>query len=641
MHNILTVLGLIILVTPFLLLTRARDKRTALATISILVLSLHLTVGLVLQALTLFTYTAVLSIHSFIAVGVVIWFFYCRTNKEPSGQRKSEVLSETTLLARFRSKAIGYVSILAHCFSGRRARLGKVSFRISWVVIVVTGILFLTFYQVHFSYTGTVRTLSQHTHVENVSYPYPYYSDEWIAAAYANQAIETGSLPLENPLNPDYKQTNFFVPFHSLIAEVSMLVSINPLTQWAFLSTAFGIVLALNVMLLVHAITSSYIASSVSALWIPYILNGANIPMHWYLIPFTFTLIVVLLMFTLMVFKKPYWSYGGMVLTGILYPPLLVPLLPIFLFLIFTSHTKKRNLFFIGGVLLLSFSAMMVVLVAQSHIYFSQAIQMIFDASIRNTLTGDSAPELYIWRIVPQLALVCSIFAVTYVWKRTPWLFLPLVTGLLLWFTYSQYPLRFVIGYARIVGFTSVLLVVFSGIGLWRIWEYLRGQFPVPKLARNEVGIAILAIIFFILSFGYTENTNWMKIKLSPAYGSGKTVSPASPANMYLTDSDLSLFSNYSYKRFLSPPWKGLVIGAMTNNYPLQTKASAMGVNILDYNKFSRSSCDKQADFARTSSIDYVLGVISQECQYFKEVAQGSDGLVLYKFNDIEFKNND
>jgi hypothetical protein len=133
-----------------------------------------------------------------------------------------------------------------------------------------------------------------------------------------------------------------------------------------------------------------------------------------------------------------------------------------------------------------------------------------------------------------------------------------------------------------------------------------------------------------MFSFSYTQNEQWNELKLN-SIDSDNKLSPNPPASSYLTDEDLILFKNIHHSRFLSTSWKGLVIGAATENYPLDSKSSTVTVNILTSGQFMSSSCVIKSNFAVQYGIDYVY-LDSFDCKGFNLVGKSSEGFYLYRF---------
>jgi hypothetical protein len=104
---------------------------------------------------------------------------------------------------------------------------------------------------------------------------------------------------------------------------------------------------------------------------------------------------------------------------------------------------------------------------------------------------------------------------------------------------------------------------------------------------------------------------------------------PAPPVTRYLRDDDLKLFSDFSKKKFISPQWKGLVLGVTTGNYPLDSKPSMVTNNILSYDVFNSAVCEQKQKYIDTHKIDLVYSA-STTCAGFKEIGKTSENLHLY-----------
>ena len=136
-------------------------------------------------------------------------------------------------------------------------------------------------------------------------------------------------------------------------------------------------------------------------------------------------------------------------------------------------------------------------------------------------------------------------------------------------------------------------------------------------------------VFFFVSAFFYTPRDNWEDLKLYSLIDDG-VFSPASPANNYLVEDDLRLFEGISGKRFLSFPWKGLVIGVATHNYPLETKPATLTNKKFSFSKFMNSNCEDKISIARMEEIDYVYS-FKFDCPGFELKGSSSEGAYLYE----------
>ena len=235
--------------------------------------------------------------------------------------------------------------------------------------------------------------------------------------------------------------------------------------------------------------------------------------------------------------------------------------------------------------------------------------------------------------IISPLILLFSVIGLFVVIKKKLFIILaPVLTGLFLWWFYSLSSFFIVIDYARVVVITSILLVMLSGFGFQETAKVIMKRYP--KIVNNKVVFyfKIIAIaLFIVLSLSYTDNSNWQRLVLKIS-NSDLVLLPAPPATNYLQNNDIFLFKEISGTRFLSHPWKGLVVGAATNNYPLNTKDSIVSTKFLYYNDFMNKSCDGKRLDAEKNKIQYIYSY-QFNCDGFNDIGVSSENFYLYKFN--------
>ena len=148
--------------------------------------------------------------------------------------------------------------------------------------------------------------------------------------------------------------------------------------------------------------------------------------------------------------------------------------------------------------------------------------------------------------------------------------------------------------------------------------------------ALNNAGFEI-KIKKLQVFYGGAKKGDWDLGIAMDAIRLGQKVSSNPPINSYLTDDDLRIFVDISKKRFLSYPWKSLVLAVATDNIPLQTKDSTISVRELSYIDFQNANCDEKKNLAVKHRIDYVYGQ-KIDCKGFTLVSNSSEGLLLYKY---------
>ncbi len=585
-----TILGLILLLIPFLLLYKFKDKKEGFCTILAFLLIFHLAVAVLTQLFGIFNYLVVMLIFA---------------------------AADIFILAKISYKEL-------------KSQLKKI--KIDAVLIAVIVIAFLCLYQVHYNYTGTVTSAtSGFSKVENMKYTHPYFSDEWSAVSLIKYSLSSFKLPLVNPLWNNSPFNNLELPFHSFVSEIILILGLNPLTQFTLLHIFTGILICALVYLILRANGISKLASSVPSLSLLYIVNGANLPGLWTLIPLILGLISLLLGLFFMTLNNKKMIFLTAFLTLIFYPPLFVlHFIAVLTYFLFSDNVKKEKRKQLLLYLSLGILAAVLLFVISWKVSgsFIGTFTYIKTKLFYSTFTKDAIPDFSILKVIPIPILALAIPALLNLKKKNYFLIAPIVLGLAYWLLYSQVLWRFIIEYERVVVSTSVLLVIFSGFGIQYLIDYVKENHQVGK-SFFVIAEIILLIFFFVLSFSYTERESWQKLKLHPLKGG--VVSPASPANIYLNEQDLVLFRDIKGKNFISLPWKGTVIGVSTDNYPLDTKPATITNSILSYSLFISQNCEKKNELAEQYQIDYVY---SKEfnCRDFKELAISNENLHLYEF---------
>ncbi len=594
---ITTLLGLLLLLMPFLLIWRFEDKKIGFAYILSFMIFFHLVVAIVTQAFGIFNYSVILGINLVFALLILTKIKF---------KQFFENLKEIKLI------------------------------KIDWILIFVVIVIFIHLYSVHYDYTGIVTSINEpYKEVKDMKYPYPYFSDEWSAISFIKYSIRTGKLPLANPFWYDQFFPNLELPFHSFISEIVLLLDLNPLTQYTILTIFTGMLICLLIYFILRVNGISKMISGITSLSALYIVNGANLPGIWNLMPLTLGIISFLLCFLFISINKRKMVLFSTFLALIFYPPLFIfYTVSLVLYFIFSDTSKKEKIkyillyFFICllGALLISIFTYLDMGFHLKSFVFSYLKGKIFYPII----TKNAIPDFSIWKVIPIPILLLSAFGIFKETKRKSWLVAPLFVGLVYWIVYSFVLWRFFIEDARVVVFTSILIVILSGFGLNYLIGCLKKFDFIREYRVMEIIQIILLIGFFVLSFSYTQRDNWQELKLHSIVDN-MVISPAAPANIYLNEDDLKLFSNIKGKNFLTTPWKGLVIGAATGNYPLITKESTLTNKLLDFNSFMNSNCSRKYELAKTKEITYVYSP-EFECKGFEIKGISEEGLHLYKF---------
>ena len=591
-----TILGVLVMLIPFLLLYRFKDKKIGFFTILSLLIGFNFLLGVGLQTFGMFKYWIVMFVL---------------------------IVADLFVLGSLDYKKLGK--------GIKEFKIGE----IDWVFVFVFVVLFICLFSVHYNYTGQVTTaVTSYNSVSDLEYKYPYFSDEWVGVAMMKYSLESGKLPLVNPLWFDNFFPNFEFAFHSFGAQIMMVLNLNPLTQYTLLSLFSGLLICSLVYFILRANKINRLVSAVIALSVPYIVNGANLPGIWVFIPLIMGLICLLLgVFFISVNKKKMALLLGL-LSLIFYPPLFVFYsVALIFYFIFANMKKKEKIKYLVGyfvVILIAgvFVGIFVYLKMDLSLY-DFVFQFIKNKMIYPTITTNAIPNFSIYRIIPIPIILLAIFGAIKIFKKKLWLVASVLVGLIYWWFYSFMLWRFIIEYERVVFTTSVLITILAGFGLHYLILYLKEIEFIKRYNLVKLGLIVVLAFFLFSAFSYTERDNWKKLKLYSILSDSR-YSPASPANMYFQEDDLRLFENITEKKFLSIPWKGLVIGTATDNYPLHSKDSTITNGFVKYSEFSKADCEKKTQIARDYGIQYVY-LYEFNCTGFDEIGRSGEGLVLYE----------
>jgi len=588
---LLTFLGVLLISVPFLLIFRFNNRLLGFSCILGSLLVVHLSIGFLTQFFHIFTYPVIITIHSIIALA-------------------------TLYILRYKSPSISF----------------KLNF--NWFVILSFIIIFFELWSVHFFYTGTVSSINGYKYVSQSSNPYPYFSDEWIGVSFSNYSIENNALPIVNPLNKNNNFPNIFVSFFSLIAELFLVLNISPLLGYAYFSIFSGFIICLLLFVIMRISKIGLFASTITSLCLPFIINGLNLPGIWYLLPYTGGLILFLLSLIGFLSKKNFFAYSMGIVSLLLYPPILVLLVPTFLFYIISNRELDFN--YKTKIILLGFlfAVLMAVFIVFSQSKNINSLLGILISSVWRMNLDGGIPTYYIWNIIPIILIPFIFIGIFKTLKeKTNIILIPVIIGIILWFIYTFSQFYLIIDYARVVIITSILLLFFAGFGFDIFFRKIINRYKYFFTSKVIFILKIIILLFFlILSFNYTNSLRWSNLKLRVTQqGQDYYFLPSAPASDFLTDEDIALFSSFSKKRFLSPDWKGLTIGVATNNYPLDSKASIITNHMVDYNKFISKNCEVKYNLSKKYKIEYIYS--SQfDCKGFVYIGESSEGLFLYKF---------
>jgi len=350
-------------------------------------------------------------------------------------------------------------------------------------VLLLAGI---RLWSVHYDYTGAVSQVGQAEPqiVEGLRYPYPYYSDEWYSVALIEDAIRSHALPLRNPLAKNLAPlANLEAPFHSLLAELTLLLGLDPLRQFTLLTIGFGLLLFSLLYCLLRQLKVSVFPAAITALLALSITNGANLPGWWTLIPIIIGTLFLLLTFSFLIEGNIKMALLAIFLTLLFYPPLVIFLTIAIISFLATSQSvspKEKQKLVLYFLLLVLLAAMAVASFAWWSTIAKGAsldtfMRHIFSAIVYQTYTAGTIPHYSPFAIISlPLLFFAACGMMPAIRKKQWWLLGSIAIGFVFWAVYSQALMRFVIEYQRIVFVTALLVAVLAGIGMNACIEFLK-----------------------------------------------------------------------------------------------------------------------------------------------------------------------
>lgn len=577
-----SIFGLLLLVTPFILVFCFKDKKIAFLNVLIIYIAVHIGISIFTQTLHIFSYPVIISIYSIVAVGCVAYYI---RNRQPFS------------------------------FSPSKINL--------FAIFTITLVLF-QLASIHFFYSGVISTTQGFEVVERDRNLYPYFSDEWVGVSFVNHSIRTGELPLVNAIFENIPFINPFVAFYSATAELFLILDLDPVSQFAYVPLISTFLLLLSLYLYLSSILKDRFSPYIAILAAPLIMNGSNLPGLWFHMPFLGGLTLFMLALTAHQLNRGNQFWIASLIALFLYPPLVVFIAPVAIWVLFRSKFDRKILIkfsalFVGAILILF-------AVLASSFDFKSIYSFITDVAIRTNML-DGIPSYPIWVILPIPILVLGVIGMLSAMKEKRFeIILPLIVGGLLWVFYTYSRIVIIIDHPRTVVITSVFLVLFSSIGFSAVFDALNLKYP---------GLKKFLLVAVAISFASTlltyPNMKWVNLMLQVPSDNGiSLITPASPVTNYLTADDLRLFEDIKEERFISHPWKGLVIGVATNNYPLESKTSTISNLHYPYSSFVLLGCDEKSDIAIKYKIAFVY-TPAFNCPGFTEIGSSSERYYLYK----------
>lgn len=527
----------------------------------------------------------------------------------------------------FFANILSAVFALFFFFKRKKARFNAKN--IDWMLVLVVLVSTACLYQVHYNYTGKInfatdQIVSYHD-AKNIYYPYPYFSDEWDAVSFIKHSISSGSLPNKNPFD-NSPIANFAAPFFSFLAGLVVFLRADPLLSFNFFSIVINVLIVALCYALLRINNLSKSVAGITSMSVLLIPSAANLPGVWNLLPIHMGIVASLIGFCFMSSGKAKMAFLFALLVLAFYPPLIL-FYGLALLVFLAPKISKKRVKPLAVATFLFFVAFAIFWVLTPKNATSALLNRLFYRS----LTGDFIAQYNFYDIIPLFSVIFFLAGIYPVFKKTKWLFSQIILGAFFWVLYSNITNRIIIDYERVVLFTSIIAIIISGFGLKMVFGYLQTKQLAGYPVSDFIKIGFMA--FFVLQIPfYTQQTAWQKFVLTNSQN-GKQAYSKAPANNYLIQDDIKLFEGIKNKKFLSIPWKGLVLAAATENYPAVAKEGIISIGSPQIiSQFAQADCNSKLDMVKKQKIDYIY-LYNFDCKGFEKVGQSREGFVLYKVN--------
>jgi hypothetical protein len=295
--------GVALWLFPYFLVVLFHDRLKGLVYVSVFSLAFSVSLALITQSAHIFVYPIIIAAHALVAVVVA-------------------------------------VIIIRDRHSIKLERPGLVIL-IPLLAFIVIG---YELSSVHYNYTGMVDTSGGIRFVAHDSYSYPLFSDEWVNASLARYSIEHQSLPSINPLVSGESYANLLTPFDSLIAELFLLLGLDPVSSFAVLVLVFGLLMSLAIYIFMRKLGIGTTPSSIAVMFIPFLAQSGNLPGIWFLLPYNIGLLAFVFMLIGIVMRRRILIITNAALSLIFYPPMMVFVIPTLIVMLIMNRKKDSSM---------------------------------------------------------------------------------------------------------------------------------------------------------------------------------------------------------------------------------------------------------------------------------------------------------
>lgn len=533
--------------------------------------------------------------------------------------------------------AIGVLAgIVGRRYGHLAARMGTIRpwYRVA-ATLVVIGCVVAQLTLVHVAYTGPVTTITETTYRADDTYLYPLFSDEWVTLAIARNVLERDATFATQPFT-GAPYVNILTFFHAFVVGVLSSSMLALPTAYVLVAITTGVLMVLMIGLLLIALRTPFWFVLVGISLVPFVVNASNLPMLWYLLPWNISFVLLLACMAACIASTSWWlRTASATLALAVYPPMLVFIIPIYIVwsvleVRTTGVSHRRWLYVWGGIATGGIISVIALIAAGVPIRAGGA--EVWSLLVRPR--GESplfTPPFFLWQVLPLATIPLLVYSF-FMQERTLWYVrASVVVGLIGWAIMPLLSVTVIIDYYRIVAITALLLMplaTVAAVPVWRrLYAYLPHRWQVP-IGRVAAGAFLVTVLVLVPSYAAQER--WRAFAVSvPAPGGGViTTMPAAPVNRYLHPDDLALFADLHNERFLSPGWKGLVLGALTDNVPLYTKASTITMRLASYDAFMQGDCAFKRKVVQQTRMTYVYGD-KVNCPGFLVVGESAEGLFL------------